>query len=81
MQNTQNNANNQYIQDYKEETKVSQYKTSGIGNIYVAIDRRDNSVIYSVGKIDDATRAVEDKEFREKLYKEYGITGSVEKTS
>ncbi len=39
------------------------------------------SILYSFGKIDDATRAVEDKEFREKLYKEYGITGSVEKTS
>ena len=39
------------------------------------------TILYSFGKIDDATRAVEDKEFREKLYKEYGITGSVEKTS
>ncbi len=39
------------------------------------------SILYSVGKMDDATRAVEDKEFREKLYKEYGITGSIEKTS
>ena len=39
------------------------------------------TILYSVGKMDDATRAVEDKEFREKLYKEYGITGSVEKTS
>ena len=53
--------NNQYIQDYKEETKVSQYKTSGIGNIYVAIDRRDNSVIYSVGKIDNKVANVDTK--------------------
>lgn len=44
--------NNNYIQDYKQETPVVQYKTNGIGNIYVAIDNRDEKIIYSVGKIE-----------------------------
>ena len=37
--------------------------------------------LLSVGKMDDIRRVVEDEEYREKLYMEYGITGSVEKTS
>ena len=37
--------------------------------------------LLSMGKMDDIRRVVEDEEYREKLYKEYGITGSVEKTS
>ena len=37
--------------------------------------------LLSMGKMDDIRRVVEDEEYREKLYMEYGITGSVEKTS
>ena len=37
--------------------------------------------LLSLGKMDDIRRVVEDEEYREKLYMEYGITGSVEKTS
>ena len=37
--------------------------------------------LLSAGKMDDIRRVVEDEEYREKLYMEYGITGSVEKTS
>ena len=53
--------NNNYIQDYKEETPVSQYKTDGIGNIYVVIDDRNDNIIYSVGKIDDEVVNVDTK--------------------
>ena len=34
--------------------------------------------LLSMGKMDDIRRVVEDEEYREKLYREYGITGSVE---
>ncbi len=34
--------------------------------------------LLSMGKKDDAIRVTEDEEYREKLYREYGITGSVE---
>lgn len=37
--------------------------------------------LLSMGKMDDIRRVVEDEEYREKLYREYGINGSVEKTS
>jgi flagellar biosynthesis/type III secretory pathway protein FliH len=37
--------------------------------------------LLSVGKMDDIRRVVEDEEYREKLYMEYGISGSIEKTS
>ena len=37
--------------------------------------------LLSVGKMDDIRRVIEDEEYREKLYMEYGISGSFEKTT
>lgn len=44
--------NNNYIQDYKEKTPVDKYISDNIGYVYIAVDKRNNKIISSVGKID-----------------------------
>lgn len=43
--------NGTYIQDYKQNTPVQEYLTNDIQDIYVMINKKDNTIISSLGKI------------------------------
>ena len=53
--------NGTYIQDYKQSQDYSQYITSGIKNVYVFINKNDNTIISSIGKVSNDIQNVDTK--------------------
>ena len=63
--------NGEYIQDYKQKEDVDSYLTAGIGEIYVVINKEDNSVIGSLGKVEGEITNVDTKIVMDGNRKEY----------
>ena len=53
--------NGTYIQDYKESENYNQYITSGINDVYVFINKNDDTIISSIGKVSNDIQNVDTK--------------------
>ena len=63
--------NGEYVQDYKQKENVDSYLTAGIGEIYVLINKDNNSVIGSLGKVEGEITNVDTKIVMDGNRKEY----------
>ena len=60
-----------YIQDDKQETEVDTYITDKIKNIYVLVNKKDKTIIGSLGKIEGELQNVDTKIVMDQERKEY----------
>ena len=63
--------NGEYIQDYKQTQKYGSYIQDKIKNIYVFINKEDNTIISSIGKVADKVQNIDTKIVMDSQRKEY----------
>lgn len=61
----------EYIQDYKETQKYDSYIQDKIKNIYVFVNKKDNTIISSIGKVKDEVQNIDTKIVMDSQRKEY----------
>ena len=61
----------EYIQDYKETQKYDSYIQNKIKNIYVFVNKKDNTIISSIGKVKDEVQNIDTKIVMDSQRKEY----------
>lgn len=60
-----------YIQDYKQNTPVQEYTKERIGDVYIIINNKDNTIITSLGKVKGQITNIDTKVVMDKDRKEY----------
>ena len=63
--------NGEYVQDYKETQKYDSYIQDKIKNIYVFVNKKDNTIISSIGKVEDEVQNIDTKIVMDSQKKEY----------